>query len=154
MKSVEVKIRQELDKKSTSGMHGVYTDNCEHAIANCDIFVSVQNLDLLSAQGAQKAEALNYATKIQDERYQASERGRRAVNTGAAEAAKNRPEDILRGATEQGEVLKQELDKRNAEKNPAGEIKVREQAPVNKPENKAEPGRGIFGGDADVSDDF
>lgn len=156
MKSVEVKIRQELDKKSTSGMFGVYESNTEHAIANCDIYVSVQNLDLRSAQDAQKWEAVNYATKIQDERYQATQKGSNAVNTGAAREAKDRPEDILRGATQQGEVLKQELDKRNAEKNPApaAGTGVQEQAPVNKPENKAEPTRGIFGGDADVSDDF
>ena len=155
MKSVETQLRQTLEKKSIRGMQPVHGENHVHAIANREIYVAAYAIDSNSAEAALEGEIENYATKLQDEVHQSVEKGRKAVNEAAVEAVKNRSEDVASGAAQQGEALKQELDKRNAERNPPRtRVQGQEPAPADKTEKPTGPTRGIFGGDADVSDDF
>ena len=151
--ATEEKISQTLENKTIRGLQKVASDTVDHPITDREMYVAVYAIDSTSAQDALAIEKENYSTKIQQERYQTIEKGRNAVNQAAVEAAKNRPEDFKKGASEQSQALSQELEKRESEKQGAG-INIKPTTPSTKPTKPTEPNKGIFGGDSDVSDDF
>lgn len=155
-KSMEVRLSQTIQDKTIRGLQPITSDTVDHPISNREMFVSVYAISPDSAKDALEVEKENYATKVQQEHYQTVEKGRQAANQAAVEAAKNRQEDFQKGASEQGQAITRELQKREAEKNKNSgiEIKINQPAPSTKPSKPAESTRGVFGGDTDVSDDF
>lgn len=151
--TTEEKISQTLQNKTIRGLQKISSDTVDHTISNREMYVVVYAIDSTSAKDALAIEKENYATKIQQERYQTTEKGRNAANRAAVEAAKNRPDDFKKGQTEQAQAINQELQKRESEKKDSG-IKIEQSAPSTKPSKPAESTRGVFGGDTDVSDDF
>ena len=156
MKSVETNISQNLAIKSNSGLQPVLEDNFVHAITNREIYVAVYEIDPTSVQEALEGERINYATKIQDERRQSLEAGRKQANEAAVNAARNRQDDIRSGAARQGQALSEELQRREAEKSGSGTgVKIIETTPAGTPEKKEnQPTRGVFGGDVIIDEDF
>lgn len=154
-KSMEVRISQTIQNKTIRGLQPIEGDTVDHPIANREMYVSVYAISPDSAKDALEAERENYVTKVQQEQYQTVEKGRQAANQAAVNAAKNRQEDFQKGASEQGQAISQELQKREAEKKNNSGIDIKINQPSSSTQTKpAESTRGVFGGDADVDDDF
>lgn len=147
------KLSQGFAKKTIRGMQKLASDEVTHPITGEEMYVAVYGLNASAASAALEAEKINFATKIQSNRYQSVERGRRLANEAAVKASENRPEDVQAGANAQAEALQGELKSRKpAEK--------KGRAYLNPNQGKAAPTKskkntsGAFAGDTDVGDDF
>lgn len=152
--SMSESLSSAFQKKTIRGLQKLRGKEVVHPVTGDRIYVAVYGLNASSAAAALEAERINYATKIQDNRHQAKERGRRAANEAAVKASENRAEDIKAGADEAVEGLVEELETRKpAPEQPKGVSVLKKAGAKSTPAEKKNTA-GAFGGDVDVSDDF
>lgn len=146
---------QNLSQKAKMAIRGgqvLFRKTVTHPVTNDKIYVVVYGYNPNSVKAALHMYTRNYATKVQAERYQTVEKGRKQAAKNAVEKAKNRPEDFRKGYNQQSGAIKKELQRRAPQK-PKGKriINKGTTAPQAAPK---EATSGVFGGDVSVDDDF
>lgn len=150
---VASKMTQKFEKKTVRGLQRVASDEVVHPITGGQIYVVVYGINASAAKAALAAETRAYATKIESERHQTVEKGRRAANEAAVRAATNRADDFQKGAQKQTQALGKELQSRQPKK-PAGGVRINQQSSGSGATQPKKSQGGTFGGDVDVGDDF
>ena len=145
------RLTQLFRNKHIPGIEQKFDGELEHPITGTTVYVTVYGISSDSAKELLEIEKANYATKVMDNRHQAEERGRDAANKEAAKESENRAEDFQKGYNKQEQTLNGELQKRQPVINNA---EVPSSNGKENPKKDKEAKSGVFGGDANVKDDF
>ncbi len=149
--SLAEKLTQSFQNKTVRGLQKLYSDEVESPITGTTIYVAIYGLNASAAKDALESEKINYATKVMDSHYQTVERGRNAANAAAVRASENRQEGFNRGFREQAGTIDGELQARQPAAAKTG--KLADDTPAVQRKRGKSTG-GVFGGDADIKDDF
>jgi len=146
-------IMEEIKEKHFPGLGERRATSVKHPITGRKIWVSVYGINSSDAKKCLAIERINIATKIESNKQQAREEGRKMANEAAIKESINNPVDVARGQVEQGGAIRAEVQRREAEKQPQGFRQIITPQPTKKKE-EAKSTQGVFMGDVDVSDDF
>lgn len=146
-------LKQSFSNKTIRGMQELASKEVVHPISGEEMYVVVYGLNASDASAALEAEKINFATRIQSNRYQSIESGRRFANEAAVKASEDRLDDVESGANAQVKSLGGELKSRNPNKKKGRVYLNPNQGKTEIPQPKKNTS-GVFMGDTDVIDDF